>query len=140
MIKISIETTVNAPVESVWNAWTNSDDIVRWNAANDDWHTPTADIDLKPGGSFNYRMEAKDGSMGFDFTGTFKTVHENQRIEFVMDDNREVIVEFIPDNDAVIVRESFDAESENDAEMQRQGWQAILNNFAKHVESTGQPD
>jgi uncharacterized protein YndB with AHSA1/START domain len=79
-------------------------------------------------------MAAKDGSMEFDFTGTFKTIDENQKIEFVMDDNREVTVEFIPCGDGVTVRESFDAENENDGEMQRQGWHAILNNFAKHVE------
>lgn len=135
-MKITIETTVNAPIERVWRAWTNPDDIVQWNAASDDWHTPQAAIDLQPGGSFHYRMEARDGSVGFDFTGRFTEVAEHRMIAVVMDDNREVVVEFISGVDAVTVRESFDAENENEAEMQRQGWQAILDNFAKHVEST----
>lgn len=136
-MKISIETVVNAPVDSVWRAWTTPDDIVQWNAANVEWHTPNATIDLRAGGSFNYRMEAKDGSMGFDFTGRFTKVVENHVIEFVMDDDRVVMVEFVTAANGVTVRETFDAESENEAEMQRQGWQAILNNFAKHVESNG---
>ena len=135
-MKITIETTINAPVHSVWEAWTTPEDIVQWNFANADWHCPGAQINLRQGGSFNYRMEAKDGSMGFDFTGKFKKVVEHQSIDFVMDDDREVNIEFIAGDHGVIVRETFEAESENDGEMQRQGWQAILNNFAAYVESS----
>ena len=134
-MKITIETNVKAPIQQVWQAWTTPEHIVQWNAANDDWHCPNAQIDLKPGGSFNYRMEAKDGSMGFDFIGTFKNVVEHQTIDFVMADDREVNVEFIDIDNCVVIQETFIAESENDAEMQRQGWQAILNNFATHVET-----
>lgn len=134
-MQITIETQVKAPVETVWAAWTTPADIRQWNAANNDWHTPDARIDLRVGGSFSYRMEAKDGSMGFDFCGEFTAVSEYQTIEFVMDDDRSVRVDFLESDDGVTVRETFEAESENEAELQRQGWQAILHNFARHLES-----
>lgn len=132
-MKITIEATVAAPIAAVWRAWTTPADIMRWNAASPDWHCPGAELDLRPGGQFSYRMEARDGSMGFDFAGRFTKVVPNERIEFVLADERPVTVEFLAGERAVTVRETFDAESEHAAEQQRQGWQAILDNFARHV-------
>jgi uncharacterized protein YndB with AHSA1/START domain len=132
---ITIETTVRAPLEAVWKAWTTPDDIVRWNAASDDWHTTSATVDLRPGGRFSSRMEAKDGSMGFDFEGTYTEVVAHERIAYAMDDERAVLVEFLPEGGAVRVRETFDPEATNPVEMQRAGWQAILDRFARHVEA-----
>lgn len=132
-MKITIEANVAAPIESVWQAWTTPDDIKRWNTASDDWHCPSAETTLTPGGQFSYRMEAKDRSMGFDFVGTFTNVVPYEVIEFSMDDERCVTVEFISKSDTVIIRETFDAESELAAEQQRQGWQAILDNFARYA-------
>lgn len=133
-MKITIETHVAAPIEDVWQAWTTPDDITRWNAASGDWACPRAELDLRPGGRFSYRMEAKDGSMGFDFAGTFTRVVPSEAIEFSMEDERSVVVQFVANEGVVTVREVFEAESELAAEQQRQGWQAILNNFAQHVE------
>jgi uncharacterized protein YndB with AHSA1/START domain len=133
-MKITVEATVKAPAEAVWRAWTTPDDIMNWNAASDDWHTTAAEIDLRVAGRFCYRMEAKDGSMGFDFTGVFTKVIEQELIEFSLDDDRSVSVDFTTGDEGVTVRETFEAESANSGEQQRQGWQAILNNFAKHVE------
>lgn len=134
-MKITIEATVAAPIEAVWKAWTSPADIQQWNAASDDWHCPRAVIDLKPGGRFTYRMEARDGSMGFDLEGTFKNIVPNERIDFALDDERHVSVEFSGGDERVTVRESFEAESTHSIEQQRQGWQAILDRFAQHVES-----
>jgi uncharacterized protein YndB with AHSA1/START domain len=134
-MKITIETTVRAPLEAVWKAWTTPADIVRWNAASDDWHTTRATVDLRVGGSFSSRMEAKDGSVGFDFEGVYSDVVAHQRIAYAMEDGRAVVVEFVPEGDAVRVRETFDAEASNPVEMQRAGWQAILDRFARHVEA-----
>lgn len=133
-MRITIEARVAAPIQVVWQAWTSPDDITQWNSASEDWHCPSAEIDLAPGGSFSYRMEAKDGSMGFDFAGTFAKVVPNEVIEFLLEDDRAVSVEFIARDEAVIVRETFYAESELAAEQQRQGWQAILDHFARHAE------
>lgn len=132
-MKITVETTVQAPLEAVWQAWNNPEDIVQWNAASDDWHTTRATVDLREGGQFTSRMEAKDGSAGFDFAGTYTRIVPQERIEYVMDDGREVVIEFQAGADGVKVRESFDAENTNSAELQRMGWQAILDNFARHV-------
>ena len=134
-MRITIEVNVAAPIEEVWKAWTSPADIQQWNAASVDWHCPSAQIDLRPGGKFAYRMEAKDGSMGFDLEGTFRKVVPYELIEFDLEDNRLVVVEFAKSEDSVTVRESFDAESTNSGEQQRQGWQAILNRFACHVEA-----
>ena len=134
-MKIAIETTVRAPLESVWKAWTSPDDIVQWNAASDDWHTPSATVDLRVGGTFTSRMEAKDGSMGFDFEGTYTDVVAHERLAYAMDDGREVVIEFLPRGGEVVVRETFDAEASNPVEMQRDGWQAILDRFARYVEA-----
>jgi uncharacterized protein YndB with AHSA1/START domain len=133
-MKITIETTVDAPVEEVWRAWTTPEDIEQWNAASDDWHTIKASVDLRVGGAFSSRMEAKDGSMGFDFSGTYTKVVKNQLIECSFGD-RVLRVEFTVGSSVVTVRETFDAESTHSVEQQREGWQAILNKFARHVES-----
>lgn len=130
--KITIEATVAAPVEKVWEAWTTPDDIKQWNAASDDWHTTKANVDLRVGGEFSSRMEAKDGSMGFDFAGTYTRIVPLRLIECAFGD-RALLVEFNAGENGVTVRETFDAESTHPVEQQRQGWQAILNNFAKHV-------
>lgn len=132
--RITVETTVAAPIEKVWAAYTTPEDIKAWNAASDDWHTTAATVDLRPGGSFSSRMEAKDGSMGFDFAGTYTAVEPRKRIEYAFGD-RAAEVEFLPAREGVRVRVTFDAEAENPVEMQRQGWQAILSNFARHVEA-----
>lgn len=134
-MKISIEATVNAPIAKVWKAWTTSDDITKWNFASPEWCCPKAQIDLKPGGKFSYRMEAKDGSMGFDFYGKFTAVDEMKLIKFYLGDNREVEVKFTESGESVTVIETFEAEDENSAELQKKGWQSILNNFKSHVES-----
>ena len=134
-MKIKIETIVYADPATVWAAWTTPDDISQWNAASDDWHTPRSSNDLRVGGQFSYRMEAKDGSMGFDFAGIYTKVVEQTLIEYTLGDARTVAVEFVPAGDSVKVIETFEAEDENSVEMQRQGWQNILNNFKRHVES-----
>lgn len=133
-MKITVETIVNAAIEDVWRAWTTPDDIKQWNTASEDWHTTRASVDLRVGGSFSSRMEAKDGSMGFDFAGTYTKIVTNELIESSFGD-RALRVEFSEGAGGVTVRETFDAESTHSVEQQRQGWQAILNNFARHVEA-----
>ena len=132
-MKITVETVVHAPIDAVWRAWTTPADIVQWNAASDDWHTTTATVDLRAGGEFSSRMEAKDGSVGFDFAGTYTKVEPHMLIEAAFGD-RTMQVEFETAADGVIVRETFDAETTHPEEMQRAGWQAILDNFKRHVE------
>ena len=132
--KITVETTVAAPIEQVWHAWNTPEDIKKWNAASDDWHTTQSSVDLRVGGSFSSRMEAKDGSMGFDFAGTYTKIIEHGLIESAFGD-RSLVVEFVPDANGITVRETFDAETTYSIEQQRGGWQAILNNFKKHVEA-----
>jgi uncharacterized protein YndB with AHSA1/START domain len=135
-MQITIQTLVRAPIAAVWRAWTTPADIVQWNTASDDWHTPRAAVDLRVGGIFSSRMEAKDGSMGFDFEGIYTRVDEPVLIEASFGD-RQLRVEFIDAAEGVTVRETFDAEEVYPAEQQRQGWQAILDRFARHVEATG---
>lgn len=132
-MKITVETTIKAPVDQVWRAWTTPEDIKQWNSASADWHTTAASVDLREGGSFSSRMEAKDGSMGFDFAGTYTKILPNQLIECAFGD-RSLRVEFVPSPSGVTVRETFDAESTHSVEQQREGWQSILDNFARHVE------
>jgi uncharacterized protein YndB with AHSA1/START domain len=134
-MKITIETLVDADLGTTWTAWNDPDDIVQWNAASDDWHTTRSNVDLREGGTFSARMEAKDGSAGFDFAGTYTRIVPEKTIEYRMGDGREVRVEFVETPDGVRVKETFDAETENDVELQRQGWQAILDRFAAHVEA-----
>ena len=131
-MKITVETTVAAPVAEVWRAWTTPADIQQWNTASEEWHTTTASVDLRVGGNFSSRMEAKDGSMGFDFAGTYTAIVPNKLIEYSFGD-RAARVEFEAGAQSVKVRVTFDAENENPVEQQRGGWQAILDNFAKHV-------
>jgi len=134
-MKITVETIVNAPIENVWRAWTTPEDIKQWNSASADWHTTTASVDLRVGGNFSSRMEAKDGSMGFDFAGIYTKLVEYQLIESAFLGDRVLLVEFLNGANGVTVRETFDAESTHSVEQQRDGWQAILNNFARHVEA-----
>lgn len=133
-MKITIEKLVNAPIEAVWSAWTTPEDIKQWNAASADWHTTKASVDLRVGGAFSSRMEAKDGSMGFDFAGAYTKIVKHQLIECSFGD-RVLLVEFTAGANGVTVRETFDAESTHSVEQQRAGWQAILDNFARYVES-----
>jgi len=133
-MNITIETVVHAPIEKVWAAYTTPADIVQWNAASDDWHTTQSSVELRVGGQFSSRMEAKDGSFGFDFAGTYTKIVQNELIEYSFGD-RSASVEFIQRNDTVTVRISFVAETEHSVEQQQEGWQAILNRFKNHVES-----
>jgi uncharacterized protein YndB with AHSA1/START domain len=134
-MKISVEATVAAPIERVWRAYTSPEDIVQWNAASDDWHTTAATVDLHAGGAFCSRMEAKDGSMGFDFAGTYTQVVEHRLIEYSFGD-REARVEFAEGPNGVRVRVTFESEPSHSIEQQRDGWQAILDRFARHVEAS----
>jgi uncharacterized protein YndB with AHSA1/START domain len=132
---ITVEALIKASVEKVWKNWTSPEDIVRWNNASDDWHTTRAVNDLQPGGKFLSRMEAKDGTFGFDFYGVYDKVKPNELIEYTLGDGRKVKIVFTKqDNDTKVV-ESFDAESINSIELQKGGWQAILDNFKKYTES-----
>ena len=130
---ITVETLVRAPLAEVWRAYTTPDDIVAWNAASDDWHTTRATVDLRPGGAFLSRMEARDGSFGFDFEGTYSAVEPMRLIAYDFGD-RTARVEFTEAEDGVLVHVEFDPEKENPADMQRDGWQAILDSFKRHVE------
>ena len=132
---ITVDALVDAPVEKVWACWTEPEHITQWNNASDDWHTPWAKNDLVPGGRFVSRMEARDGSMGFDFGGVYNEVIENKRIVYTIDDNRKVTVNFSGDGTSTRIVEEFEAEDQHSSELQQQGWQAILNNFKKYVES-----
>ena len=134
MDKIKIETTVESDADKVWEYWTNPEHITKWNHASDDWHSPRGINDLREGGRFNIRMEAKDGSSGFDFEGEYTEVVPNQKISYIMDDGRKVEIVFEDLGNKTRVTESFDPESENSLEMQRSGWQAILDNFKKYTE------
>lgn len=132
--KITVETLINAPVAKVWSAYTTPSDIKQWNTASADWHTTKSTVDLRVGGIFSSRMEARDGSFGFDFEGTYTKVVPHELLEFSFGD-RAASVEFITGAKGVTVRVVFDAESENPIEQQQQGWQSILNNFAKFVQA-----
>jgi|SRR4030095_10836245 uncharacterized protein YndB with AHSA1/START domain len=131
---ITVENTINAPVEKVWEYWTKPTHITQWNHASDDWHTPSAKNDLRVGGNFVYRMEAKDGSLGFDFGGVYDAVTANKYIEYTIGDGRRVKVTFSPTGNKTKITENFEAETQNPIELQRGGWQAILDNFKKYTE------
>jgi uncharacterized protein YndB with AHSA1/START domain len=133
-MKITVEVTVKAALPTVWSAYTTPANIKQWNAASDDWHTTQSTVDLRVGGLFSSRMEAKNGSFGFDFAGTYTKVVPNECLEFAFGD-RTCVVVFTAQGDSVKVCVTFDAETEHSVEQQREGWQAILNNFAKHVEA-----
>lgn len=133
-MKITVEALVKAPVAKVWSAYTTPEDIKQWNTASPDWHTTSAAVDLRVGGAFTSRMEAKDGSFGFDFAGTYTRVVPNELIEYAFG-NRVGLVEFNAGATGVTVRVTFDAEDQHSVEQQRQGWQSIIDNFARHVEA-----
>lgn len=133
--KITVEALVKAPVDIVWKLWNTPEDIIRWNNASDDWHAPRATLDLKPGGKFLIRMEARDGSMGFDFGGAYNRVTPLEFIAYTIGDGRNVEIHFTKIGNDTKVVETFEAESQNTIELQRQGWQAILNNFKKYAET-----
>ncbi|WP_276502181.1 SRPBCC family protein [Terrimonas pollutisoli] len=132
---ITVENTVNAPVQKVWEYWTKPEHITQWNNASDDWHTPWAKTDLREGGSFSARMEAKDGSMGFEFAGVYDVLRINEYIEYTLGDGRKVTISFTPAGNTTKVVESFEAEGTHSIEMQKGGWQAILDNFKKYTEA-----
>lgn len=133
---VEIRTFIKRPIGEVWGKYTLPEHIVNWNHASDDWHTPSAENDLRPGGVFSYRMAARDGSFEFDFSGVYDEVIINRNISYTLDDGRKVFVYFIEENDGVEVIIRFEAESSNSKEMQKAGWQAILDNFNKYVSST----
>jgi uncharacterized protein YndB with AHSA1/START domain len=133
-MRITVETNVSAPIERVWSAYTTPEDIKKWNAASDDWHTTAASVDLREGGKFSSRMEAKDGSMGFDFAGTYTKVILHKLIEYAFGD-RTAQVDFAAGPTGVAVRVTFDSEQTHSIEQQREGWQSILNSFARYVEA-----
>ncbi|HVS92465.1 MAG TPA: SRPBCC family protein [Mucilaginibacter sp.] len=133
-ILVTIEATVNAPVEKVWELWNDPKHVTQWNHASDDWHSPSAENDLRAGGKFLYRMEAKDGSFGFDFGGTYDEVVPEELIAYTIGDGRKAKVLFEGKGDTTDIISTFEAEGTNPVEMQRGGWQAILNNFKKYAE------
>lgn len=135
-IAITIEATIHAPVAKVWEYWSKPEHIIKWNNASPDWHTPHAKNDLQVGGKFSARMEAKDGSFGFDFCGIYDTVKPNELISYTLGDDRKVSIHFNSDGNTTTVTETFEAEKENSIELQREGWQAILDNFKKYTEAS----
>ena len=132
---ITISAIVNAPVEKVWEVWNTPEHIENWNAASDDWHTTSAKNNLKKGGKLSYRMEAKDGSTGFDFEGIYSEVKPNKSLSYKFSDGRRVSVIFNEKDNNTLIKESFEAENQNSRQMQQEGWQAILNNFKKYAEN-----
>jgi uncharacterized protein YndB with AHSA1/START domain len=130
---VTISALVDAPIDTVWKLWTDPDHIKQWNHASDDWHTTEAENDLRIDGKFRSRMEAKDQSMAFDFEGVYEEVEVNELIQYRLEDGRRVRISFSSEGDQTKVVEVFDAESMNPVEMQRQGWQAILDNFTRYA-------
>jgi uncharacterized protein YndB with AHSA1/START domain len=133
-VNITVETTIAAPIADVWRAYTTPADIKLWNAASDDWHTTAASVDLREGGAFSSRMEAKDGSMGFDFAGTYTRIIDQKLIEYAFGE-RAAKVSFTPGPEGVVIKIDFDSEPTHSIEQQKTGWQAILNSFKSHVEA-----
>lgn len=131
---ITVQTTIDAPINKIWDYWTQPDHITKWNFAIDEWHSPRAQNDLREGGVFNYRMEAKDGTMGFDFQGEYVLIDQHRQITYTLGDGRKVQVTFEDRGNSVVVTENFEPENTFSKEMQQQGWQNILNNFKKYVE------
>lgn len=135
MNKVKIETTISGDINKVWEYWTHPEHIIKWNFASDDWHCPSAENDLRVGGKFSSRMESKDKSFGFEFWGIYDEIIEHQKIAYTMGDGRQAITYFEQIGDETKITTAFDAEKENPIEMQKNGWQAILNNFKKYVET-----
>ena len=134
-VLITVSVDVESPISKVWKYWTSPEHIMQWNNASNDWHTPRAENDLRAGGKFLYRMEAKDGSMGFDFSGEYDEIVEFKLIRYTLADSRKVTIEFSGTGNVTQIVETFEAETENSAELQQYGWQCILDNFKKHAES-----
>lgn len=134
-IMITVDCLVNAPSEKVWKLWTTPLHIMQWNNASETWHTPIAENDLKVGGKFLFRMEAKDGSFGFDFIGVYDEIEKNKRIAYTLEEGRKVVINFVDQGDETGVVETFEPEHTNSIELQKGGWQSILDNFKKYVES-----
>lgn len=136
--QIEVTATINAPIEKVWDYYNNPEHITHWAFASDDWEAPHAENDLREGGKFVTRMQAKDGKEGFDFSGTYDEVKEHELIRYTMDgeEKRKVVIRFIPEGGMVRLSITFDIEHENSRELQQQGWQSILDNFKKYVETT----
>ncbi|GIP18298.1 activator of HSP90 ATPase [Paenibacillus montaniterrae] len=132
--RVTVEAVIQAPIEKVWNCWTEPDHIMKWNQASEDWHAPKAENDLQVGGKFLTRMEAKDGSAGFDFVGTYDAVKQHELISYTMGDGRKVDISFNNQGNETKVVETFDPESTHPVEFQQAGWQAIMDNFKKYVE------
>lgn len=132
---ITVETSIVSDLDTVWKAWTEPEHITQWNFASDDWCCPKAQNQVVPNGAFSWRMEAKDGSMGFDFNGVYETVSPGKKLSYTLEDGRKTTVEFSENTGTVVVRETFETENTHTDEQQRAGWQAILENFKKHVES-----
>lgn len=132
---VTVQTTIQASLEVVWNSWLEPRHVEKWNAASDDWHTPKAINDVREGGRFVYTMAAKDGSVSFDFSGKFEEIIEHKKIVTLLDDDRRVWVNFEQSDNGVQLQETFEIEDENSEELQRMGWQAILDNFKKYTES-----
>jgi uncharacterized protein YndB with AHSA1/START domain len=137
---VTVQVLVHAPIKKVWRFWADPKHITQWNNASDDWHSPEAENDLRVGGRFRTRMEAKDGSAGFDFGGTYDYVVFHKQIEYTMDDGRKAQISFVSNDAETLVIESFEAENENSVEMQQTGWQNILDNFKSYAELTPLPD
>ena len=133
---ITVQNTINASIEKVWELWTAPEHVMKWNNASEDWHTPFAENDLKVGGKFKYTMASKDGTMRFDFEGIYTNVVSPSLIEYKLADDREVKITFESQKNGVVLTEKFDPETENSEALQQQGWQAILDNFKKHVENS----
>lgn len=131
---LTVTAIINAPVEKVWRIWTEPEHITKWNNASDDWHTPYAENDLKTGGKFLSRMESKDGSMGFDFSGIYDEIKMHERISYTIEDGRKIKITFIEQDGKTKIIESFEAENTYPIEQQQKGWQDILNNFKKYTE------
>lgn len=130
---ITVQVSIEAPIEKVWQCFTDPAHIVNWNSASEDWHTPHAESDFKAGGSFLSRMEAKDGSMGFDLRGTFDKIELHKHISYILEDGRKVAVDFIPTSSGTNLIEKFEAENQNSIELQQYGWQSILESFKRYV-------
>ena len=132
---ITVTTQVHSPIQKVWEVWNSPEHIVNWNAASPDWHTTEASNDLREGGTLTSRMEAKDGSAGFDFRGTYDSVKDHEHIAYTLSDGRKVSIDFNSDGKTTSIKESFEAESMNSRELQQSGWQSILDNFKKYTEA-----
>lgn len=133
--QIEISTKVFGDIDKVWEYWIKPEHITKWNNPSNEWHTPKAENDLREGGRFTFRMEAKDGSAGFDFGGTYDKVKDKDHLSYTLNDNRKVDIFFQEVKNEIRIVEKFEPENENSEDMQREGWQAILNNFKKYVES-----